>query len=229
VAKKLALPDAGETIARGAGGSQSTRLRGIESLALGPLLVEGSMVVDLDLRLIGLTIGEPIDGIIGYECFLPAIYEIDLAAAKIMIHDPATYRLPDGAQWQPLVIRDRRPHAMGQIEEKEPGLFMLDTGATGALAIHSHAVKRLKLLEGRKTNASMTGGVGGMRIARSGTIESLMLCGQKIENVKTVFSQAEKDTRAGDDVQGEIGVEVLKQFRMIVNYPDRKIALIRKD
>ena len=119
------------------------------------------MVVDLDLRLIGLAIGEPIDGIIGYECFLPAIYEIDLAAEKIVVHDPQTYHLPDGAQWQPLVIRDRRPHAMGQIENKEPGLFMLDTGATGALAVHSPTVKKLNLLEGRKTNGSMTGGGAG--------------------------------------------------------------------
>jgi len=226
IVKKLDLPEAGETVAKGSGGSQATKFRAIKSLALGPVLIEDSAVVELDLRMIGLAMRAALNGIIGYECFLGAIYEIDLANSKVVVHDPKKFQLPEGAQWQKLVIQDRRPYVEAKIENNEPGLYLIDTGANGAITVHAPAVKKLKLLEGRKTDQSGFGGVGGIRAARKGSVESFTVCGNTLRNVDTTFSQAEKGALAEDTSQGTIGLELLNQFRVIVDYSGGRVALI---
>src|SRR3954454_13116101 len=63
VVERLALPDAGEANAQGTGGAQTTRLRRVKSLGVGPVLVEDSTVVELDLAPIAAAMGEKIDGV----------------------------------------------------------------------------------------------------------------------------------------------------------------------
>ena len=46
--------------------------------------------------------------------------------------------------------------------------------------------------------------------------------------MKAIFSQAENGAMAEGDAQGTIGLDVLKQFTVIIDYPDRKIALLAK-
>ena len=226
VVQRLALPDAGEASAKGTGGTQSTRLRKVNSVAVGPVLVEDSTVVELDLSSIGAAMGEKIDGVVGYECFLGAIYEVDLDAAKITVHDPASYKLPEGQSWHTLSFVGRRPCVPGQIEDREAGTFLLDLGANSSITVHAPAVQKLKLLEGRETKASMTGGVGGIHAARAGTLKTLTLCGQTLQDIPAVFATSEKGIVADPGLQGSIGVGLLKRFHCIVNYRDKAIALL---
>jgi predicted aspartyl protease len=228
VVKKLALADAGEALANGSGGSQKTRLRAIDSLSLGPVQVVDSAVVELDLRMISAALFEPLDGIIGYECFLPGIYEIDIEAASITVHAPDGYRLPQGAAWHPLLLKERRPYVRGKIEDKEEGLFLLDTGATGAVGVEARTVKKLKLTEKRKTGGSMFGGVGGMLAARSGTLDTFAVCGQTLKDVNAVFATSDKGANTLAEVQGTIGLDILKRFRLIVDYAKSQVALVPK-
>jgi len=178
LAKKLDLVDVGEASAVGNGGVQKTRLRHVDSISIGPVLVEDLPVVELDLRMISLLIGHPVDGVIGYDCFLPAIYELDVQSSNITVHDPATYKLPEESEWYPLKLIGRRPYVAGRIEDCAEGLFMLDTGDPDMVIVDGPAVRDLKLLEGRDTHLSAFGGVGGMRASRSGILKTFTLCGQ---------------------------------------------------
>lgn len=224
--ERLNLADAGEASAKGEGGTVDTRLRAIKSLTLGPVLIEDSAVVELDLRPIAMAMVEQIDGVIGYECFQAGIYEVDLLEGKITVHDPATYKLPAGQSWQPITFIGRRPHITAQIEENPPGIFLLDLGANNAATISAPTVEKLKLLDGRDTSASMSGGVGGIHAARKGALKTMTLCGQKVENVPAIFTQSEKGALSEGDLQGSIGVGLLKQFHVIIDYGNQRIALL---
>lgn len=226
IVERLGLPDAGEASAQGSGGTQATHLRAVKSLAVGPVLVENSTIVELDLRPIAAAMGEQIDGVIGYECFLAGIFEVDLENAKIAVHDPATYKLPDGKRWHSLTFLGRRPCVPGKIEDREEGRFLLDLGANSAITVHAPAVEKLKLLEGRDTKGSMTGGVGGMHAARSGTLKELTICGQTIADVPAIFATVSKGGPSDSELQGTVGVGVLKRFRCVVNYKDKSVALL---
>jgi len=224
--ERLNLADAGEASAKGEGGTVDTRLRAIKSLTLGPVLIEDSSVVELDLGPIAMAMVEQIDGVIGYECFQAGIYEVDLLEGRITIHDPATYKLPEGQSWQPITFIGRRPHVTAQIEDNSPGIFLLDLGANNAATINAATVEKLKLLDGRDTTAAMSGGVGGIHAARKGALKTMTLCGQKVEDVPTVFAQSDKGAQSQDGVQGSIGVGLLKQFHVVIDYRNERVALL---
>ena len=224
--KRLNLPDAGEVTANGTGGTAITRFRRIKSLSLGPILIEDSSVVELNLKPIALAMGEPIDGVIGYEVFGAGIFEVDLDAGRITVHDPKTYELAEGQAWQRLSFVDRRPRVPGRIEGHEPGEFLLDLGANSSVTVHAGTVKELALLEGRETRNAKTGGVGGIHAARQGSLASLTICGQRVENVPAVFAQSEKGARNEAGAQGTIGVGLLKRFLLVLNYPQETVALL---
>lgn len=228
VADQLDLPDSGTITATGMGGDRKSRLRQLASLQLGPLKVEDNPVLELDLRSFQIFMGRPIAGIIGYECFGAAVYEIDLQSPTVTLHDPAKYELPAGERWSELQLIRRRPYVPGQIEGHEGGLFVLDIGSNTPLIVHTPTVDRFKLLDGRETKRSFSGGVGGMKSVRRGTVSNLTLCGHAVGEVEASFSQATEGGMAGDDAQGTVGVGVLKQFRLVVNYPAQKISLIER-
>ena len=230
VAEKLALPHALDASALGEGGTQQTRLLKINSLELGPVLVEDSTVVELNLKPIALAMGEQIDGVIGYECFLPGVFEVDLAAGTITVHDHATYKLPDGHAWEKLSFKGRRPRLPGQIEDNAPGLFLFDLGANTSLTIYAPTVERFKLLEGRETSAAMSGGVGGIHAARKGTVGSLTLAGERIDDVPAVFAQAKQGTSGTEqEIFGSVGVGLLKRFVLVLNYREQTVGLLPKN
>src|SRR5688572_10361862 len=227
VAERLALPHAGQANALGEGGAQQTQLLKVKSIELGPVLVEDSTVVELNLKPIALAMGEEIDGVIGYECFLPGVFEVDLAAGKITVHDPATYALPDGQKWDKLSFKGRRPRLPGKLESNEEGLFLFDLGANSSLTVYVPAVERFKLLDGRETTETKSGGVGGIHAARKGSVGSLTLAGQRIEDVPAVFVQSKQGAAGNDpEVFGSVGVGLLKRFVLVLNYRDQTVGLL---
>lgn len=228
VAEKLGLPDGGAITATGMGGDAKTRLRQAASLQLGPLTLEACPVLELDLKAFQIFMGRPIAGIVGYEYFHAAVVEIDFQTPKVFVHNPEAYALEAGAGWSDLTLLRRRPYVTGSVEGNESGLFVLDIGSNTPLIVHSPAVKRFNLLDGRETKGTFSGGVGGIKSSRSGKVKSLTIAGQTLNDVGTTFSEATTGGTAGEDAQGTIGVGVLAEFRMILNYPAGKIAMIRR-
>jgi hypothetical protein len=145
------------------------------------------------------------------------------------VHDHAAYTLPDGHSWEKLSFKGRRPRLPGQIEDNEPGLFLFDLGANSSLTVYAPTVERFKLLEGRQTSAAMSGGVGGIHAARKGTIGSITLAGERIDDVPAVFAQSKQGTSGTEqEVFGSVGVGLLKRFVLVLNYRDQTVGLIPK-
>ena len=149
------------------------------------------------------------------------------AGGRIVAHDPEKYELPGDGEWHELTLESRQPSLPGQIEQNEPGRFVIDTGANTAISVHGPAVKQLNLLEGRETRSAMMGGVGGMRPARSGKLESITIAGQRLEDVTATFAPGE-DGGAFDDeaIQATVGIAALRNWVLVIDYAQSRAALL---
>jgi hypothetical protein len=193
------------------------------TLKLGQLTLEEPLAVVMDLAFLDQHMGVKIGGVVGYGTLARCVAEVDVAGAKISLHDPGKYRLR-GGKWSPLIVYDRVPCVPGRFEDHE-GTFRLDTGAGGhPIAFHAPTVKRLKLLDGRETDESQVGGVGGMKSAQSGEIETLEFGGRRHENVSAVFATEPEGAFADSYIDANIGVALIGKSVIVLDYPHSRIA-----
>lgn len=84
------------------------------------------------------------------------------------------------------------------------------------------------LLEGRATHASTAGGVGGTVATLTGTLRSFHMAGHDFGPFQAEFMTSAVGAFDDPYVMGNIGGGVLKPFRMVLDYPNRRIALIKR-
>jgi hypothetical protein len=228
LATELGLPAAGETTADGNAGAQATTFRRAESFEFGPVRLDRTLLVELDLAAIAQALGEPIAGVIGYECFFAGVFEIDVTAPSISVRPTASFALPATERWHDFQLIGRRPHLAAQIEHQTSATFMLDLGSNEGVTLYSPTVQQLRLLEDRETTPSQHGGIGGMQPARKGTLRTFTLAGQTLADVPATFSQASSGLFASTAKAGAIGVRVLGKFRILIDYSGNRLALVPK-
>lgn len=230
VADQMKLPDGGAITANGMGGEKQTKLRTFDSLNVGGVKLEEGKLLELNLKPYGFFMGAgvPIAGIIGHDCFMAGVFDIDVANATVSVHDPKSFKLePSQGEWTTVKLVDRRPAVKGKIENSEAGMLLLDTGSNEGLLVHSPTVQRLKLLENRKTSTSIAGGVGGMKAVRTGKLKSVTIGSAVITDVPASFAEAKDGLAASDEVLATAGLKFLNNFRMVINQSTNQIAFSR--
>jgi predicted aspartyl protease len=223
----LGIEPFGEVPAVGVGGATKARFARPGSLVLGPMTYEAPLMVVMDLAFLEPYMGVKVGGVLGFSLLARTVAEVDFVDAAISLHDPATFdRAPKG--WSELVLDDRVPCVRASVEGHE-GWFRLDTGANGTVTMHEPAVRELKLLEGRESTDSQLGGVGGFVKAKKAKLATFEIGGQKIENV-TADMAIEAVGAFGDAASlGNIGTELIRPFRLVLDYPRHRLALIPRD
>lgn len=228
LADELKLAVLREGVASGMGGETATRYRAVETLELGPVRLDGSEMIELDLSTFEQFLGYKISGIIGHDTFFAGVFEIDHRDGTVTVFDPSTYELKD-AQWTEMKLLDRRPSVVGRLENNPPGALMFDSGSNTGAIVTAPTVKAFDLLKNRELTTSLAGGVGGLRKRKAGTLETITIGNVNLKNVDTIFSEAVDGATAKDTHQAILGIPVLRQFVMIVNYPQMKLALKLKE
>jgi hypothetical protein len=94
--------------------------------------------------------------------------------------------------------------------------------------LYEPAVRRWKLLDGRETTETKTGGVGGFVAARRGTIGSIEFGGRKVEQVVTIFVTEGKGSTASSERIGFIGVPLLAASELVLDYRGLRIAFVER-
>ena len=185
------------------------------------------------IRLNGLEagLGRKVDGILGYEIFKRFVVEIDYASRAVKFYEPQTYKYAGRGKTIPIVIEDNTPFVRAEVvpadQQSFEGNFLVNTGLTGTLAFNSPFVAQNKLLELLPNTKAITFGsiLAGKSAGRIGRVKSLRFGGILIENPVANFSQ----DAAGDDSDAEsagmIGGEVLRRFKLIVDYSRSQIIL----
>lgn len=225
VAERLSLQPIGSVPARGVGGVTHSPLFRPESLGVGPMTLHDGLLMQLDLSFLTLPLGREIGGVVGFGFLMRSVAEVDMGHATIALHDPSAYTL-DAGEWSGVEITDRVPAVRASFDQGE-GLFRLDTGANTALTFHAPTVERMKLLDGRATTDTMLGGVGGAIKAKAATLEWFTIGGQRLEKLAATFALENKGAFANPDIDGNIGAGILRNFKLVFDYPHQRMAFIK--
>ena len=226
----LGLPAFGESMGGGAGKPTPMRFRQCATLQLGPVEITDSIGAELPKEFseaMTKLFGFEWAGTIGSDFLARTVTELDLAEPAIFIHNPETYRLPEG-RWEPIQFSHRIPCLNCKFDGGREGLFRFDTGAGSVAVFHAPAVARLELLEGRTTQPTKVGGVGGAIEARLGKLEYLEVSGHRIPNVLAIFALGSHGALTDAHTLGTFGSGLLGPWKVVFDYPNQRIAFIPK-
>ncbi len=222
VAATLGLRERGRRMVRTSDGVAGAPYRWASSVAVGPLTLAAPRFIEVDLTPFGKGIGVPLAGVLGFDLFARAAISLD-SVEGVGIAPAAD----DAADWLPLRFEDGVPVVAVRYPGGE-GLVVLDTGSSAGLTIYAGAAGDVVLRKGgRVALRGLTGAVG----ARSGVLAWLELGGHRIEEVDAILARpgagATGDPTRGH-VLGNLGMGVVGDFAITVDYPRRRLRLARR-
>jgi hypothetical protein len=224
LADELKLPILGKSQTRGADGRpQDVTIRQGKTFQLGRVTFKNPLFLATDMSGRNAPPGEKRAGYLGYPLFARVVMEVTGGGKTIALYDPKSYKL-GGGKWQELSYIDMTPAVFCRLEGNRQGLFQLDTGTVGTVTFYEKYVKDEKLLEGRKVKEESNLGAGGTYQELTGHIEWFELAGYKFKNPEASFRVAGLSREGG---AGVVGREFLSVFKIVFDYPDRRIAFIR--
>jgi hypothetical protein len=208
-------------------GTAPSAIRRAKSLQLGPLTIADPILLEMDLEPLSKAFGLPVAGIIGYDLFSRCVAVLELADDAIELHEVGDDRQGAG-HWRDLVLHRRHPLVPATVEGRHQGLVTLDIGAAGGPAggvvFFAPAVESLHLLDGRK----VARGKAGRHAVGFGEIGQFELAGRRFDRPKAVFALDRSGPFADEYALGAVGVEMLKPFRVVLDYAHRRIALVER-
>ena len=226
LADSLRLERLNRGSALGVGGTFESSARAVEKFEIGPLTLRNVRFGDYDFSSFNRGSGPRIAGSIGAPLYRRAVVVTSWKGPTVEIYDRASFKLEKGA-WQPLRFSSENPAVRGRVAGTPEAWYRLDTGASGFLTLHAPFVKKWKLLEGRETTASSSTGLGGMVSARTGTVKWLEMGSHRFDNPTVVFSTATTGTFTDPYLAGNIGIDVLKSFTVVLDFAGSRAAFVK--
>ncbi|HEV7857720.1 MAG TPA: retropepsin-like aspartic protease [Pyrinomonadaceae bacterium] len=224
LADELKMPVLGKSQTRGADGKpQEVTIRQGKTFQVGRVTVKNPLFLATDMSGRNAPPGEKRAGYLGYPLFARVVMEVTGGGKTIALYDPKSYKLGKG-KWQELSYIDVTPAVVCRLEGNRAGLFQLDTGTVGTVTFYEKYIKDEKLLEGRKVKEETNVGAGGTYQELTGHIEWFELAGYRFKNPEASFRVAGLSREGG---AGVVGREFLSVFKIVFDYPDRRIAFIR--
>ena len=217
--------------ASGAGeGTDEAALVGGVTIKLSGVTLFNQEVPAIDFKKLEASLGQKIDGMIGYDFMRRFVFEVDYAASFINVYDAATYRYQGKGQSFPITTEDDHPHIQMTVTlpKRQPltGKFIVDGGAGAAtMEFSSPFVKKYNLLKTVEITETKTlAAIGGSITIGYGRGKNIRLGRFQIENPIVGFSQNKKSSLANPKIAELIGSRFLRRFTVI--YDDRRRRII---
>ena len=168
------------------------------------------------------------EGIAGAGFFRRFVVEVDARGKTIKLHNPKDYQYSGKGEILPINLRNTTPviDAAINIAGRPPvrGRFEIDTGCDGGLCLGHDFVEQNHLLEASgKLSGGERSGVGGDAQTKVGSVPQLQLGRLTVDKPETNFFQ--QGSPVERRLAGHIGVEVMRQFRVIFDYSRQRIIL----
>jgi hypothetical protein len=216
---------------------QKIKFSTVASFEVGPLTLQNTRVVVIDLSSMTALLGERLAGVLGYPFFAKPVIEVDYPKTSISCFDPKHYRLPRGA-WQPLTlkrdtsyVRDHYfvPTLTARLEGHVEGLFLLDTGSGSTVRFLPDFVQKHALLDNRAVRQAKSFRVSGESEELAGKLAWFDLAGYRFKEptVRFMLPNTPQPKRP-EGLAGIIGQGLMRAFIVVFNYPESKIAFLRK-
>ena len=228
IAKELALPVQVKEKTTATGSSIGEGSVDRVSFALPGVKTFNQTVAVLPLEFLSSVLGQPVAGIIGYDFISQFVIEVDYAKRSMNVYAPDTYRYSGSGDVLPIKFIDKRPFIAVKItmEGHEPveGTVELETASSGTLVVQRSFAEAHQLLNSAKgfRLGNVGGAGGGMSRTLQGRVRNIQVGRFMINNPVVIFSQTEAAKADGD---GQVGGEVLRRFRLILDYSRQQIML----
>ena len=232
-AKELGLKlEGGAEATTGGGSIEASFAKGV-SLRLSGVELSGVTLAAIRLSGLEAGFGQNVDGILGYEIFNRYVVEIDYISHTVVFHEPKTYLYTGKGSVIPITLIEATPFIRTKVMQRSTkaveGNFLFNTGGVGPLLFSASFATKNKILEHSTKALKITTGaiLANQTTARVARIKQLQLGRFIINNPFVNFSQNTQGTETGTDDNGFIGAEILRRFKIIVDYSRKQVILER--
>jgi hypothetical protein len=176
--------------------------------------------------------GHEVAGIIGFPLLSRYVVEIDFDSQKINVYDPQRFQYQGQGEIIPLSIEYNMPHVRARIDlpghDELEGNFLIDTGAVSVASMLTRPfTESNKLLKADYKTLRVPGNRG-----MGGEVKMSLGRAQKLEFGRFAFSspvigffQSQHGFGASEAVDGLIGDEILRRFKVIFDYSHQRMIL----
>jgi predicted aspartyl protease len=229
LAAKLKVKVLGSKQGQSAGGAVSVSLAKVDSFSVGESRMADIDVGIVDLKHIGATVGAKIDGDLGYNFLRSFRVSIDYEKCQLRLDDPRRLDVfhRSGRTEVPLRLASpAKPLILVEVHanRKGPFQFAIDTG-TSTTAITPELAKKL----GVKGSPTGQGTTAGAHVAvTAGMLDSFMVGGAKIDRMPVVIADffAALSEAVGAKLDGIVGYNFLRNYNVVIDYPNERLSLI---
>ena len=228
VAARLGVRADEKRQAAGAGGALEVRIGSADTVQLGDLVARDvPLIVTDELRRIGAAIGIPLGGNLGHSFFGRYRMTVDYAAGTLELasEDEPEDARPSRAELEFQLAHPSKPLIMIPVRLGErPARFALDTGAS-ITVIAPEVAARCGIETTPSSN--LTGGGGVAVKAAAGVIPELSIGDVKLSKVRVAAAEflGMLSRAIGTPIDGILGSNVLRRFRLTIDYPKRRVRL----
>lgn len=239
IANKIGLNYVREVLVSGAGeGKPITASVSVNhKLNIAPDIVafhQNLVVINENILNLSEYLGIPIHGIFGNDIFETFVVTMDFENKFLQITDPNKfkYRRSYGVKY-PIILTQSKPYteAISLVDkgETKPMKLVIDTGAGHALMLNTSDKQETVNLPDNVIRANLGRGLNGDINGHLGRVSKLKMGDVEINNILASFpdsiSFSMKFPPTDYDRQGSIGCELLRRFRVTLNYRENYIAL----
>jgi len=225
LASKLGLKGEGIVEGRGVGGSQVVSFCKIGSLKLKGVELLDQTIAVISLSQLYATLGKEIDGILGYDFLSRFVARIDYGDKSLSLYDPESYHYPEGMEVLDMEVTQNLPTIEAILDGEYEGKFLLDTGNSGGLVLHSSFIQQNRILNHIKKKVEKSfGGVGGCGRGFMAKMKSLTIGSFTVREPITLLVTNGEGIFGSEDLAGNIGGEILKRFTLVLDYSRGKVG-----
>lgn len=193
-------------------------------LAVTGLAVHGLRAAVLDLAAISLATGRDFQLLIGRDVLRHLVVEADFARARARFLARTAYQPPPDARVIPLVEQRGAPTASVQVEAAPPIDVLVDTGASGILALSEAAARDAGLLApGRTVRRAHSVSLGGLSLDRVVIARTVRIAGLTLRDVPVQIYRPAIQSAAPS---GLLGAGLFARHRMALDLGGGRLYLV---
>ncbi len=226
LAERLGLPQAMTLpmLAYGVSGEPSLTHTVRFDLALPGLSVQGMRAAVLDIAALSSATGRAFQMLLGRDVLRELVLDADYPRDRVRFHRPAAFRPPPDAREVPLKLVRGAPMVEVQVEQAAPIEVLVDTGATGLLALSANAAREAGLLApGREVREAHSVSLGGVSIDQMVRAAAIQVAGVTLRGVDV---QIYSPSARGPIPQGLLGSGLFRRYRLALDLQGGRLFLI---
>lgn len=194
-------------------------------LALPGVSVAGLRPVALDLAGLSQITGRGFSLLLGRDVLRELVVDIDFPLSRVAFHPRRGYSPPADARAAALKLVGGAPMIPVRIEDAPPIDVLVDTGATGLLAVSAQTAETAGLLApGREVRAAQSVSLGGQTVDRLVTVRRVEVAGVSVNGAMVqVYAPSARAVVA----PGLLGTGFLRRFRVALDLGGGQLFLAR--